>query len=121
MAGIAGEFDWAGVAFKPLAARDLHMLSAPGLYGLVRRLPTGERVLLYVGHAEVLAEAATAEPRAWAEAARLGLNEVHVHLRAHLRIDRLQLAAHLVKRVQPLLNVVDEAAPAPLPQWRRAG
>ncbi len=121
---MAGEFDWAGVAFRPLAARDLHMLSAPGLYGLVRRLPTGERVLLYVGHAEVLAEAAAGERRSWAEAARLGMNEVHVHLRARARIDRLQLAAHLVKRVQPILNVVDEASAPALPAvsaLRRAG
>lgn len=121
MARTTDEFDWAGVAFHPLAARDLRMLSVPGLYGLVRRLPTGERVLLYVGHVDVLAEAAAAEPRAWADAARLGLNEVHVHLRARARIDRLQLAAHLVKRVQPLLNVVDEAAPALLLALRRAG
>ena len=103
--------EWAGVSFVVLSHRDGARLRAPGLWAFVRRGASGERTLLWVDHSEdMAAEAGPAHAR-WPDALVLGLNELHVCLAARSRVDRLQLRAHLIRRTEPLLNVLDEALP----------
>ncbi len=101
-----GEFEWAGVRFWAVSHHDARHIRGPGLYGFVRRGPGEERVLLYVDHADGIAQAAGPGHPLWAEAMGLGMNEVHVCLKARERLDRLQLRHHLVKRTGPILNLL---------------
>jgi hypothetical protein len=72
----------------------------------VRR--TGEeRTLLFVDHADNIARATQNHPL-WAEALRLGFNELNVNTWAGERIDRLLLRGRIVRRCGPLLNLLDE-------------
>jgi hypothetical protein len=114
---------WAGVPFLPLFHRDGRFFRCPGLFAFVRR-DGEERTLLYVDQAESIA-AATGVHKLWGELIQLGCNELHVNLKAVARIDRLILRAHIVKRCEPLLNLLEEgAAPppeiAPVSDRRRA-
>ena len=102
--------EWAGVPFLPFSHHDGRMLRGPGLYGFVRRGPGEERVLLFVDHADCIAAAAVQSHPLWGEALRLGMNALHVCLKAKERIDRLQLRHHLIKRTQPILNLLGEQA-----------
>ena len=116
-----GEIVWAGVPFLAIAHHDAHFLRAPGLYGFARRHGPGARVLLYLDHADDIARAASPAHPLWADALRLGMNELHVCLKARERLDRLQLRHHLIRRVEPILNLVgvEEHEPAePAPAWR---
>ena len=106
MASEDGEIDWAGVRFTPLHHHDARMMRAPGLYAFVRRQPWGERSLLYVGHADCVAEQAHSAHEHWADALQLGMNEVDVCLKPHARIDRLILHKLLVNRLSPILNIL---------------
>jgi hypothetical protein len=116
-----GRIEWAGVPFLSLGLHDGRMLRAPGLYGFVRRGPGDERVLLFVDQAEIIASAAGPSHPCWDQALALGMNELHVCLRARQRIDRLLLRHHLIKRAEPLLNLLgresDHAEAAPLSLW----
>jgi hypothetical protein len=105
-----GEFEWAGVRFLAVHHHDGRRVRGPGLYGFVRRGPGEERVLLYVDHAECIALAAHTAHPLWPEAIGLGMNEIHVCLKARSRLDRLQLRHHLIRRVGPILNLLGEAA-----------
>lgn len=100
-----GEFEWAGVRFWAVSPHDARHIRGPGLYGLVRR-SGDERVLLYVDHADCIALAAHAGHPRWPEAVGLGMNEVHICLKARERLDGLQLRHHLVKRTHPILNLI---------------
>jgi hypothetical protein len=115
-----GEIDWAGVRFVPLHHHDARMMRAPGLYAFVRRQPWGERSLLYVGHADCVAEQANSAHPHWADALQLGMNEVDVCLKPQTRIDRLILHKLVVDRLSPILNILG-ADPAevepPLSLW----
>lgn len=104
-------YDWAGVPFLSLYHRDGRMIRGPGLWGFVRREPSGDCTLLFIDHAEAINEAAAPGRPRWTDALILGMNEVHVCLKAKARIDRLQLRSHIIRRVGPLLNVLDEAHP----------
>jgi hypothetical protein len=86
------DIDWAGVPFFAVFHHDGHFFRAPGLYGFVRNL-CGVRTLLFVDHTDNIA-VATEGHRLWGEA----------------RIDRLVLRAHIIKRCEPLLNVLEEHA-----------
>ena len=98
----------AGIPFLAVAHHDLRMFRTPGVYALTRR--TGaRRTLLHVGHAERVS-AAYGGP-AWTAALEAGLNEALVNLAA-ARLDRLQIAAMLVRAYAPPLN---EAPGASLP------
>lgn len=101
-----GEFEWAGVRFWAVSHHDARHIRSPGLYAFVRRGPGEERVLLYIDHADCIARVADASHPHWAEALGLGMNEVHVCLKARERLDRLQLRHHLVKRAGPILNLL---------------
>jgi hypothetical protein len=112
--GVMGEFEWAGVRFLAIGTHDGRRIHAPGLYGFVRRGPGDERVLLFVGHADRVSLAVHAAHPRWAEAVGLGMNEVHVCLKAHARLDRLQLRHHLIRRCGPILNLLAEAEALPV-------
>lgn len=104
--------DWAGVGFLVLGHRDGRFVRAPGLWAFARREACGDRVLLWVEHSDCVSQAAgPAHPR-WVDALGLGMNELHVCLEAQRRVDGLQLRAHLIRRAEPLLNVLEEAHPS---------
>ena len=112
-----GEFEWAGVRFLAVGHHDARLIRGPGLYGFVRRGPRDERVLLYIDHAECIALTANIGHPLWVEALGLGMNEIHVCLKARARLDRLQLRHHLVRRTAPLLNLLGAQAADSRPSW----
>jgi hypothetical protein len=104
--------EWAGVPFLTIGHHDGRFIRTPGLWGFARREFSGEFTLLFLDHADAInEEAGPGHPR-WSEAISLGMNEVHICLKAKARIDRLQLRSHIIRRVQPLLNVLEWAPPA---------
>src|SRR6185312_10214537 len=74
--------EWAGVPFLPFDHHDGRMLRQPGLYGFVRRGPGDERVLLYIDHADCIASVAIPAHPLWGQALGLGMNELHVCVKA---------------------------------------
>ena len=118
---MSGGIEWAGVPFLAFHHHDGRMLRGAGLYGFVRRDAGDDRVLLFVDHADCIATAAVPSHPLWGQALGLGMNELHVCLKAKERIDRLQLRHHLVRRVEPILNLLAQDAEAmarpPLSLW----
>ena len=113
MGEIRDEAVWAGLAFTAVERRDARFFRAPGLFAFVRDDAEHGRLMLFAGQAELLSgEAGPTHPR-WAEALRLGMTEVHLRFPVVGRVDRLQLLSRVVRHVQPILNVVDEAHPEP--------
>jgi hypothetical protein len=115
-----GEIDWAGVGFTAMHHHDAKMMRAQGLFAFVRRQPWGERSLLYVGHADCIADLANSSHPLWADALQLGMNEVDVCLKPQARLDRLILHKLLVNRLSPILNLLgDETVECepPLSLW----
>ncbi len=106
-----GRIDWAGVAFIAVGGHDAPLFKAPGLYGFGRREWNGDRTLLYVGQAEVIAVDAAPGAQLWTQALGLGMNELHICLCPGERIDRLQLQDRIVRRLQPILNLLDRETP----------
>jgi hypothetical protein len=113
------EVRWEGVPFLALYHHDARMIRHPGLFAFVHRGPSGERAMLFIDHADDIAQAAVPSHALWSEARWHGMNEVHVCLSARARIDRLQLRAHLLRRLRPPLNRAD-APPAAETGWRGA-
>ena len=106
---------WAGLSFGVFGHRDGRFLHLPGLFAFARRDGGSGALLLFAGQAEDLSrEAGPAHPR-WEEALQLGMNELHAHFPVPRRVDRLELLARVVRRTQPILNCLDEAAQAPPP------
>jgi hypothetical protein len=118
------EVCWEGVSFLALYHHDARMVRLPGLYAFVHRRPNGERSLLFVDHADCIAQAAVPTHPLWSEARWHGMNEIHVCLAAKNRIDGLQLRAHLMRRLSPPLNGAQAVAadagagPAQAVGWR---
>ena len=110
---------WTGIAFAEFGHRDGRFLHAPGLFGFVRRYTSDDCLLLFAGQAEDLAREAGPSHPMWAEALRLGLNELHVHQPVLRRVDRLELLARVVRHPQPILNCLEEAT-ASLPPLEHA-
>ncbi len=106
-----GRIEWAGVFFVAVGSHDAPLFKAPGLYGLARREWNGERTLLYIGQAEVIAVDAAPGAQLWTQALGLGMNELHVSLCPGERIDRLQLQDRIVRRLEPILNLIDREVP----------
>ena len=105
------EIQWAGVPFSALFHHDARLVRRPGLFAFVHRGVGEDRTLLFVDHADCIASLAIPSHAMWSEARWHGMNEVHVCLTARERIDRLQLKAHLLRRLQPPLNrLADERA-----------
>ena len=107
--------DWAGVSFLALGHHDGPMIRAPGLYGFGRRGAGGERVLLFIDHADCIASVAGPGHPVWAEALRLGMNELHICLKASARLDRLQLHDRVLKRIGPILNLLEQGEALAVP------
>lgn len=83
----------------------------------MRRSGPGERTLLYVDHADSIAAAAYSGHPLWADALRLGLNELHLCRAARERVDRLLVVDRLVRRCHPLLNALaDHTVTEPAPR-----
>jgi hypothetical protein len=116
----ADHVDWAGVPFLPVFHHDATFFRQPGLFAFVHR--QGEhRTLLLVGHGESIASDVEGHPLR-AEALGLGWNELNVCTRASLRVDRLVLTAHIIKRCLPLLNLLEtqsRASPSASGEARR--
>ena len=111
MQTLESEIQWAGVPFLALFHHDARLVREPGLFALVHRGIGEDRTVLFVDHADSIAGAAIPSHALWSEARWHGMNEVHVCLTARERIDRLQLKAHLLRRLQPPLNrLADERA-----------
>jgi hypothetical protein len=101
------KLEWAGVPFVAVHHHDGRFFRQPGLFGFVARAGE-ERTLLYVGDAENIAGACRSA-RLLSDALTLGLNELHLALHVVERIDRLLLKGHIIRRCEPLLNVLDDA------------
>ena len=106
-------FHWAGIQFEALGPHDGRFFRTPGVYAFVRRGCDGERTLLYVDHADCIANFAYSGHPQWPDALRLGMNELHLCRAARERIDRLLVVDRLVRRCHPLLNVLEEARADP--------
>ena len=113
---MASKIDWAGVKFIAVFHHDGRFFRVPGLFGFARREPNGDRTLLFIGHTDHIAIDAGPGSCVWADALELGMNELHLCLHAQERLDRLQLADRIVKRVGPILNVIETKATRPLAQ-----
>ena len=96
--------------FLAIAPRDAHFFRSPGLFAFVHRGAGEHRTLLYVDQSENLAANLDGGHRLWGEALKLGFDELNVVIPVDVRIDRLQLRTHIIKRCTPLLNLV-EAGP----------
>ena len=107
---MAAEF-WAGLRFHVLHHREGRMLRTSGLFAFVRGDDDKGPLILFAGEAEDLAQTAGPGHRLWSEALALGLNELHVHFPVPRRIDRVQLVSRIVRHLQPVLNVIDDATP----------
>ena len=101
--------EWVGVPFQVVSHHDGRLIRSPGLYGFSRREADGQPSLLFLDHADCIAEQAVVGHPCWADALSLGMNELHICLKAKTRIDRRQLRARIVLRVGPLLNVLRDA------------
>jgi hypothetical protein len=104
METVDNEIQWAGVRFLALFHHDARLVRLPGLFAFVHRGVGDDRTLLFVDHADCIARAAIPSHAIWSEARWHGMNEVHICLTACERLDRLQLKAHLLRRLQPPLN-----------------
>ena len=100
--------DWVGVSFLVLGHHDGRLIHAPGLWSFCRVVGE-ERTLLYVDHADRISEVAGVGHPCWEDALSLGMNELHVCLKARTRIDRLQLRQRIIQREEPLLNALERA------------
>lgn len=78
--------------------------SMPGVYMLCRRESNGSRTILYIGEAEDIAQRLGPEHEHWSDALALGMNEVHVHLLAKSKSDRLSVETMLRNCVATPLN-----------------
>ena len=105
--------EWAGVSFVAVSLHDGGLFRGwPGLFGLVHRAPSGVSALLFVEAVEDLANAAGPGHALWSAAVGAGANELHVALIEGQRVDRLGLAARIVRHLKPALNDVTVAARA---------
>ena len=100
---------WTGLSFVVLDHHDGRFLHLPGLYAFARRDAEHGSLLLFAGQADDLSQATGPGHPQWGEALHLGMDELHVHFPVPRRLDRLQLLARVVRHVQPLLNVLEEA------------
>ncbi len=106
-----GDVDWAGVRFTAIFQHDGHFLRSPGLFAFVHRGAGEHRTLLYVDQSDNIAVSLDGGHRLWADALRLGFNELNVFTPLSERVDRLLLRAHVVMRCSPLLNVIETGTP----------
>lgn len=114
--GMDGLYDWAGYGFHALGHHDGAFIKQAGLFGFVRRTDE-DRLLLFIGHSELIANTADPAHPAWGDALALGMNELHVFTKARDRTERLMVLHRVVRRCTPLLNVMDGAEETP-PVWR---
>ena len=102
-----GDVDWAGARFVAVFQHDGHFFRGPGLFAFVHRGAGEHRTLLFVDQSDNIAASLDGGHRLWADALRLGFNELNVVTPAGERVDRLLLRAHIVRRCSPLLNVIE--------------
>ncbi len=115
-----GDVDWAGVRFTAVFQHDGHFFRSPGLFAFVHRGAGEHRTLLFADHSDNIAVSLDGGHRLWADALRLGFNELNVATPVGERVDRLLLRAHIVKRCSPLLNVIEAGPQQAEPQWADA-
>lgn len=104
-------FDWAGYTFHALGRHDARFIKGPGLYAFVARR-RDDRTLLFIGEAECIARVVAPDHPQWADATRLGMNELHVFLRPRERIERLLVLDRITRRCGPLLNLLEPVGAA---------
>ena len=101
--------DCFGFPFSVLPAWQWDALGGPAVYMFCRREHDGSITILYIGECENLAERIGPRHEKWAAAARLGMTEVHVHLLAQTRHERLAVETRLRRQYPTPLN---EQSPA---------
>ena len=116
-----GDVGWAGVQFTAVFQHDGHFFRNPGLFAFVQRGAGEHRTLLYVDQSHNIAASLDGGHRLWADALRLGFNELNVATPVGERVDRLLLRAHIVRRCSPLLNVIEPGSRQPQTQADAAG
>ena len=98
-----------GIPFSVLPAWQWDALGGPAVYMFCRRERNGSITILYIGECEKLAERIGPRHEKWAPAVRLGMTEVHVHLLARTRHERLAVETRLRAHYPTPLN---EQSPA---------
>lgn len=111
--------DWAGYIFLALDRHDARFIRLPGLYAFVRRCDQ-DRILLFAGAADCIAGAVEPSHPQWAPASALGMNELHVFLKPRDRLERRLVLDRIVRRCEPLLNVLEGNEPV-VPAGLRLG
>lgn len=99
-------YDWAGYGFHALGRHDAHFIKRPGLYAFVARRDEA-RTLLFVGETDCIARTVDASHPQWAAASRLGMDELHVFLQPRGRLERLLVLDRVIRRCEPLLNLLE--------------
>lgn len=98
-----------GVPFSALPASEWNALGGSAVYMFCRRERNGSITILYIGECENLSDRIGPRHEKWAPAVRLGMTEVHVHLLAHTRQERLAVETRLRRQYPTPLN---EQSPA---------
>jgi hypothetical protein len=93
----------AGIVFSVIPASGYEHYDIPGVYMLCRREQKGVHIL-YIGQAASLAKRLGPAHPLWSEAARRGMNEVHIHLLARTEAQRLSVEQYLKSRYFTPLN-----------------
>jgi hypothetical protein len=93
----------AGIVFSVIPTSGYGHYDVPGVYMLCRREQKGVHIL-HIGHAASLAERLGPSHPLWREAARRGMNEVHIHLLARTEAQRLSVEQHLKSRYFTPMN-----------------
>ena len=94
---------WAGVPFSINPTYNFDWLNCPVVYLLVKSGWNGHRTILYIGESENGARRWHNHEK-WQDALFLGMNEVHFHLLARTKWQRLQTERHLRHCFRPQLN-----------------
>jgi hypothetical protein len=101
--------DCLGFPFSVLPAWEWDALGGPAVYMLCRREHDGSVTILYIGECEDLPERIGPRHEKRAAATRLGMTEVHVHLLARTRHERLAVETRLRAHYPTRLNAQSPA------------
>jgi hypothetical protein len=96
--------DCLGFPFSVLPTWQWDGLGGPAVYMFCRRERDGSITILYIGECENLTERIGPRHEKWASAMRLGMTEVHVHLLARTRHERLAVETRLRTHYPTPLN-----------------
>lgn len=96
--------DCCGVCFSPVDPSAVQYWTGSAVYAFVRRDVFGGRRYLYFGECEDMSTRLGPRHEKWADAIALGMNEVHLHLSAKTRTERLDVEQRLRSSIPTPLN-----------------